>query len=362
MRGAKLAIAAGLLAAAGWGCGGSNQDTKKQKDPRIVQRDGLLAHLKEYQQGLDGSHFRFVADATNYERDKDDYQKKLMRAMEERKPSGKAAIKALEENRGQLARMNADRQRFGDDLAKAFQSLVIAQKKRNAAAVQLLEVEGKLWEIEEKALGGRAELAKKVGGELTEMRTAAVAVREADRARADAEALLIKKEVEVGDQIGTDAAKRDVADTELDQLCDGLETAITAYVGAMNVYEAAKDRYHHSVLALIKAGAWHDKIQQLIDQRTNAAKLLDDAQNVVKSATVDRARQTKGRIDYDSEIDRVVEAGLTKAVKDTVVAGLKKETDSIAKERSQMQQEDSTALNFQRKIAETEAELNRIGY
>jgi hypothetical protein len=194
------------------------------------------------------------------------------------------------------------------------------------------------------------------------MRSAAVAVRDADKARADAEAQLIKKEVEVADQIGADAAKRDQADTELDQLCDGLETAITAYVGAMNVYEAAKDRYHRTALALVKAGETRDLIAQLVSNRSNAAKLLDDAQNVVKSATVDRARQTKGRIDYDSEIDRVVEAGLTKGVKDNVVHGLKKETDSIAKERSQMQQEDTAALGFQRKIADTEADLNRIGY
>jgi hypothetical protein len=360
-RGANALLAGALLVAAAWGCGGGNKETKKD-DPRIKQRDALLLQLRQDQQGLDGSHFRFVADATNYERDKDDYQKKLARAMEERKPSGKAALKALEENRGQLARMNADRQRFGDDLAKAFQSLVIAQKKRNAAAVQLLELEGKLWEYEEKAVGGRPELVKRMGGELTEMRTAAVAVREADRARADAQAQLIKKEVEVADQIGTDAAKRDVADTELDGLCESLESAITTYVGTMNVYEAAKDRYHRQVVGLLKAGPAREKILQLIDQRTNAAKLLDESQNVVKTATVDRARQTKGRIDYDSEIDRVVEAGLTKAVKDTVVAGLKRETDSISKERQQMQQEDTAALNFQRKIAETEAELNRIGY
>src|SRR5438876_807946 len=112
---------------------GCHEDVKKEDDPRLKKRDALLARLKEYQTELDKARFRFVAVATNYERSKDDYQKKLTRAMEEEKPSGRQALANLEKNRGQLARMIEDRDRVGKDLAKAFETLIAAQKRRNAA-------------------------------------------------------------------------------------------------------------------------------------------------------------------------------------------------------------------------------------
>jgi hypothetical protein len=343
------------------GCGGGNTQTKKSKDPRLEKRDKLLAQLKEHQQELDKAHFRFIAVSTNYERDKDSYQKKLTLAMAAKKATGKQ-LKDLEEKRGQLARMIQDRDRVGEELKKSYEALSAAQKKRNAAAVSLLETEGKLWELEEKAGGGRLALQKKVAGELEEMRKTGDAVRDADKARGDAASAVINKEVEVSGLIGADVQKRDEADQALDKLRDTLEGAVTAYVGAFSIYDSAKDKYHKRVLELLPKGPTHDKVQQLLDQRTNAAKLFDESQNVVKTATIDRAAQMKQRIAFDSEIDHVVEVGLTLATKQQVIGELKKETDSIAKGRSDMQTEDNSALAWQRKIAETEADLNKLGY
>ncbi len=351
-----------LFAVAALVVAGCHGEVKKEADPRIAKRDALLARLKEYQTELDKAHFRFVAVATNYERSKDDYQKKLTRAMEEEKPSGRQALANLEKNRGQLARMIEDRDRVGKDLAKAFDTLIAAEKRRNAAAVTLLQIEGKLWELEERALGGRDKIAAQAGPELTEMRTGGAAVREADKTQDDAGSAVVNKEVEVAALIGTDVHKRDEADQALDKLREQLENALTAYVTALSQYEGAKDRYHKKVLGLVKPGQLHEQIASLLDQRANAAKQLDEAQNVVKLSIVDRAAQTKQRIAFDSEIDRVVEAGLTVAVKARVMEGLKRETDAIAKGRTDMLTEDNAASAFTRKIAETEAQLNALGY
>jgi hypothetical protein len=340
---------------------GCHSEVKKD-DPRIAKRDALLAKLKEYQIELDKAHFRFNAVATNYERAKDDYQKKLTRAMSEQKVSGKKAIENLEKNKGQLASMISDRDRVGVELGKAFEALIAAQKRRNASAVSLLEIEGKLWELEEKATGGRERLQRDAGSQLTERRTAGTGVRETDRAQGDAASSVINKEVEVSALIGADVQKRDEADQALDKLRDALEAAVTSYVGSLSQYEAAKERYHKRVIELVKAGKERDEINKLLDQRANAAKQLDEAQNVVKTAILERAAQTKQRIAFDSEIDHVVEAGLTAAVKEQVIKGLKKETDAIAKGRTDMQTEDNAASSFQKKIAETEAELNALGY
>ena len=57
-----------------------------------------------------------------------------------------------------------------------------------------------------------------------------------------------------------------------------------------------------------------------------------------------------------------METGLTAKVKQSVLGGLKAETDAIAKGRTDMQTEDTAALAGERKIAETEAELDKIAY
>ena len=351
-----------IVVAATRGCGAGTKQTKATAvDPRVQKRDQQLAKLREYQGELDRSHFRYTAHATNYERSKDDYQKKLTLAMAAKKASGRQ-LRDLEDKRGQLSRMIADRDRVGAELNKSFETLIAAQKRRNASALALLELEGKLWELEEKAVGGRDKLAAAVAADLAEVRTAAGQVADAARTTEDAEQAVVNKEVEVAALIGTDVQKRDEADQALDKLRETLEAAATAHVGSLSTYETAKIKYHAKVIALIKPGPDRDQVQVLLDRRQNAAKQLEEAQSIVKTATVDRAAQMKQRIAYDSEIDRVVEAGLSTATKQSVLASLKKETDAIVKGRADMQQEDTVEIGLQRKIAEAEAELNRLGY
>ncbi|MSP63133.1 MAG: hypothetical protein EXR72_22900 [Myxococcales bacterium] len=351
-----------LIAALGFatvGCGASNSSSKQ--DPRLVKRDDLLARLRAYQEELNKAHFRFKAAATNYEQSKDEYQKKLTLAMASKKASGKQ-LQALEKNRGQLAQMIQDRDRVGQDLSNCFDTLISAQKKRNNAALSLFEIESKLWELEEKAVGGRAALQQLVVAELEGRRMAAQAQADTEKVALEAASAVINKEVETSALIGADVKKRDESDQALDKLRETLEAAVTSYGSAVAAYEAAKDRYHKKILASLKAGPQKTMVQQLLDQRGASAKQLDEAQNVVKTATIDRAMQTKQRIAFDSEIDHVVEAGLSTATKEAVLRTLKGETDAIVKGRTDMQSEDNSALGLQQKISGTEAELDHLAY
>lgn len=357
----KLLPTVALVATVG-GCAASNANTKTAApDPRVVKRDELIGKLRDYQEEVNKANFRFTAAATNYERSKDDYQKKLTLAMAAKKASGRE-LKALEKNRGTLAQMIHDRDQLGLDLQKAFDTLIAAQKTRNTASLALLDLEGKLWELEDKAGGGHEAVQKRAAPELDEVRKAAQAVADTAKVQGEAQAAVINKEVEVSQLIGTDVAKRDEADQALDGLREKLEAAATSYIAATAASEAAKAKYHKKIFDGLPPGPARDQVEALLDQRAAAAKQLEDTQSAVKNATIDRAAQTKQRFDYDSEIDRVVAAGLTSKVKTSVLDALKKETEAIGKGRTDMQTEDTSALGLQQKIAATEIELEKLAY
>ncbi len=330
-------------------------------DPVVQQHDRLLVRLREHRDEELKANARFSAAAAAYEHAKDEYQQKLTEAMASKKASGRQK-KVLEKNRSALAQMIEDRDRVGQDLQKAFDTLILARKTRNATALGLRELDGELLQVEDREGGGHAAVQQRAAGELAAVRQAAQAADDAQKAFGDAQAAVIAKEVEASQAIGTDVAKRDQADQELDQLRDKLEAAATSYVAAGAALEAAEDAYHGKVIGALPAGAAHDRAKAALDKRVAATKQLDEARATVKAATIDRAAQTKQRIAFDSEIDRVVEAGLTAKVKRAVLDGLTPETDAITKWRTEMQTEENAALALQRKIADAESELAKVDY
>ncbi len=327
--------------------------------PQPTEHDRRLGEWQKLDSKLAETHTQFVSAAAGYEKAMSDFQKGLIKTMAEQKPTSRLAKQTLQKSRDQVAPLVAERERVGGDLAKAFDALVAARGRRGQAILALMRAEAQLTELEARTLGSKAQREQGLDKERAELESVLGQLEAQQRARSEALHALLKKEVEIV-SVGSDVKKRDQADQELDQLHDQLDKSLGSQLETERALAVATASLHQRALVLVPTGPKRELLAQRVAARTGLVNEFLAAEEALKGAISDRASQTKQRIGFESEIDHLVEIGLTVQVKAHVLEALGSETAAVAQARTAMQAQDLAASEHEGQLLALEVTLHRL--
>lgn len=329
---------------------------KPPPPPPVNPAEAKLAHYRDLEAQLRQAQARFLPALEAFQQARVDYQKAV--------PPQMIAARANSRAVRQITAMAGDASRISQALLQAYRQATEAYPVRAEAGERVLSVEVKLWDLEVRAFGSRADALAKVGPDAEKLRGVLAELSGAQQEQYDAVAALTAKEGEVWATIGDDPKARDRADQELADARSALDRASAKVVEMSIRFDMAVDQVHQKLLAAMPAkpeltGA----IRALLGERSQLVADLVRARTQIKEATLSRAEHRAQEIAYDGEFNLVLRGAFRNEAQRSAFLGRvrSQREQMIAARRASMSEEES--LNDVRKqLTTVEGEILALFY
>jgi hypothetical protein len=324
--------------------------------PSALQRK--LDEHRALQAELGNRQEAFIAADEMFELRKGAYLIALSAELARTRGAKPAAVKTI-------ATMADERNAVATELVASRKAVSDALVERARAAEQMLAVEGRLWELEAEAFGGRTPAAARAEVEVRALRDAVTGLHVAQKGTQAALAALANREFEANATVGEDVHARDVADRQLADLRAEVDQRYAKMIEAARLYDDLSDRVHRRLLKDLPAGkqALAGQARALLDERTRAAAAISDARSRLKEAVLKRAELRAREMAHDGEIAALVEGAFKDAaIRDQFLLRVRDKRDEASAARVAAQNAEVALGDVRRRLATVEADITALGY
>lgn len=319
---------------------------------KLAEHRALQVELRAGQDGV-------VAAAASYEEKKGAYLLALTTELPGARGVKHASVKTI-------GTMATERTAVGAELAQSLGALGDALIERARAAETMLTVEGKLWELEATAWGGRTQAASQAQVEVRDFRDAVTALHVAQKAQQASLASLVTHEFEFTATIGEDVHARDVADRQLAELRTDLDGRYATLMDTAKRFDEASDKVHRRLLKGLDAKKHElecNRLRAMLIDRDKAAEAIAASRGKLKEAVLKRAELRSREISHDGEIAALLDGAFKDAAsRDTFLIRVRDQRDEASAARLATKNAESALAETRRKLATVEGDLNSLGY